>query len=167
VECKLGYVNFRRVSDYRRALRPAFRVTEISDDWYRSTMGVIVISLGTPQCAGENIGCTWESCRQVWEYLESPLSSRGKTSSLEMLQVCLECCRCAWNAAGAPGILQVRLEIIATTYRSTIVKTHVFRLYSHLCNYVSIYLCIYIATHLHTIYLDWLQAVLESNSSCA
>jgi hypothetical protein len=33
--------------------------------------------------------------------------------------------------------------------------------------YVSMYLCIYIATHLHTVYLDWLQAVLESNSRCA
>jgi len=29
------------------------------------------------------------------------------------------------------------------------------------------YLCIYIATCLHTVYLDWLQAVLESNSRCA
>jgi len=28
------------------------------------------------------------------------------------------------------------------------------------------YLCIYIATHLHKIYLDWLQAVLGSNSRC-
>jgi len=31
----------------------------------------------------------------------------------------------------------------------------------------SMYLCIYIATHLHTLYLDWLKAVLESNSRCA
>jgi len=30
----------------------------------------------------------------------------------------------------------------------------------------SMYQCIYIATHLHTIYLDWLQAVLESNLWC-
>ena len=30
----------------------------------------------------------------------------------------------------------------------------------------SMYLCIYIATHLHTLYLDWLQAVLDSNSRC-
>jgi len=30
--------------------------------------------------------------------------------------------------------------------------------------YVSMYLCIYIATHLHTVNLDWLQAVFESNS---
>ena len=64
-------------------------------------------------------------------------------------------------------MLQVGLEIIATIYRATIVKIHVLRLYSHLCIYVSMYLCIYIVTHLHTIYLDWLQVVLESNSRCA
>jgi hypothetical protein len=56
-------------------------------------------------------------------------------------------------------MLLVRQEIIATTYHSTIFKTDVFSLYSHLC--------IYIATHLHTVYLDWLQVVLESNSRCA
>jgi len=28
------------------------------------------------------------------------------------------------------------------------------------------YLCIYIDTHLHTAYLDWLNAVLQSNSRC-
>jgi hypothetical protein len=33
--------------------------------------------------------------------------------------------------------LLVHLEITATTNRSTIVKTHVFSLYSHLCIYVS------------------------------
>jgi len=64
-------------------------------------------------------------------------------------------------------MMQVRLDIIATTYRATIVKTHVFRLNSHLCIYVSMYLCMYRVTHLDTIYLDWLQAVLESNPSCA
>jgi len=31
----------------------------------------------------------------------------------------------------------------------------------------SMYLCIYTATHLLTVYLDWLQAVHESNSKCA
>jgi hypothetical protein len=62
----------------------------------------------------------------------------------------------------------VCLEIIATTYYSTIFKTHVFSLNSHLCIYVSMYLCIYVSMHLciyivtsiHTVYLDWLQAVL-------
>jgi len=33
--------------------------------------------------------------------------------------------------------------------------------------YVPMYQCINIATHLHTVYLDWLQAVLERNSRCA
>jgi len=88
-----------------------------------------------------------ERRQQVWKHVKSQWSSLGKTSSLGMLQVCL--------------------EIIATTYRSTIVKTHVFRLYTHLCIYVSMYLRIYIATHLQMIYLDKLQAVLESFSRSA
>jgi len=58
VESKLGSFNFRRVSDPRRAFRPAFGVTGISDDWYRSTMGVIVISLRSPRSAEENFGST-------------------------------------------------------------------------------------------------------------
>jgi len=36
------------------------------------------------------------------------------------------------------GKLLVRLELTATTNRATIFKTHVFRLYSHLCIYLSI-----------------------------
>jgi len=60
VECKLRCVNFRRVSDPRRAFRPAFSVTGISNDCYRSTTGVIVIGLGTPRNTRKNIGCTWE-----------------------------------------------------------------------------------------------------------
>jgi len=65
VECKLKYVNFKRVSDLRRAFRLAFRVTEISDDWYRSSMGVMVLNLGTSQSAGEIIGCTCERQGQL------------------------------------------------------------------------------------------------------
>jgi hypothetical protein len=70
VECKLKWVNFRRVSDPRRAFWPAFRVTGISDHWYRSTIGVIVRGLGTSQSAGENFGCTWE-------HLGAPVTSLG------------------------------------------------------------------------------------------
>jgi hypothetical protein len=131
---------------------------------------VIVMGLGTPRSAGENFECTWkhlrapaaslgapttnqrapgsahdmpgstwERRRQVWEHLESQWSSLGKsTSSLGMLLICL--------------------QIIATTYRSKIFKTHVFSLYSHLC--------ICIATDLHTVYLDWLQTALKRNSRC-
>ena len=99
----------------------------------------------------------WECYRCAWDAAGAP----------GMLQVRLEYSRCAWDAAGAPGMQQVHLEIIATTYHATIVKIHIFRLYSHLFFYVSIYLCLYIVTHLHTIYLDWLQMVVESNLRCA
>ena len=56
MECKLRCINIRTVSDRRRAMWPAVVVTGISDDWYRSPMGVIVISWGTPRSAGENFG---------------------------------------------------------------------------------------------------------------
>ena len=82
----------------------------------------------------------WEHQRQVREHQESLLSSLGtSTSSL--------------------GMLLVSQEIISTTYGSTIYETHVFSLYSHLW--------IYIAAHLDMVCLDWLQAVHETNLSCA
>jgi hypothetical protein len=74
-----------------------------------------------------------------WENLESQQSGLGKTTS-------------------ALGMLLVSQEIIATTYRSTIAKSHLSGLYSHLC--------IYIATHLHMVYLDWQQAVIDSEFRC-
>jgi len=47
-------------------------------------------------------------------------------------------CLCLSPAAASLGMLLVRLEFIATTYRSTIFKTYAFSLYSHLCISVSI-----------------------------
>ena len=47
-KCELRSVNVRRESDPRRAFRPAFGVTRISDDCYGSTIWVVVISLGEP-----------------------------------------------------------------------------------------------------------------------
>jgi len=70
VECKLGWVNFRSVLDHRRPFRPALGVIDISHDWYRTTMGVIVIGVGIPRSAGENVGCTWE-------HLRAPATSLG------------------------------------------------------------------------------------------
>jgi hypothetical protein len=54
MECKLRCVSFRRVSNPRRAFLPAFRVTGISENRYRCTMGVIVIGLGTALNGGKN-----------------------------------------------------------------------------------------------------------------
>jgi hypothetical protein len=79
--------------------------------------------IGQMQWPAGTPGNTWQRRRQPWEHLESQKSSVGKTSSL--------------------GMLLVRLDIIATTYRSTIFKTHIFSLYCHLCIYVSISLPIY------------------------
>ena len=55
MECKLRSVNFRRVSDPRRAFWLAFRVTGISDDWYGSTIGAVVKSLGAPGTVAQPI----------------------------------------------------------------------------------------------------------------
>jgi len=132
---------------------------------------VSVIHLGTRLSTGENF-------RWILEHLRPPATGR------EVLATCLgsptTILAVAATSLGAPQIsvakfrknlvfwtLLVRLEIIATTYRSMIVKTHVFRLYSHLGINVSMYLCIYTATYLHMVYLERLQVVIGSNSRCA
>jgi len=139
MEYKLRCVNFRRVSDLGRAYLLAFRVTGIWDEWNRSTMGVIVIGEGASRS-------TWEQWRQACKHQGAAVTSLGA------LRIRVEQSRKKnsffGNAAGAA-------EIIATTYRLTIFKTHLFSLFS--------YLCIYIAIHLHMVYLDWLQVVVESN----
>ena len=56
MECKLRSINFRRKSDPRRAFLPAFRVTGISDDWFMSTMGAVVIRLGAPGTVAQPMG---------------------------------------------------------------------------------------------------------------
>jgi hypothetical protein len=53
----------------------------------------------------------------------------------------------------------VGLEIIAIIHHSTIFGTDVYTSYSPQS--------LYIATHLHTVYLDCLQVVRESNLRCA
>ena len=56
MEFQLRCVKFRRESDPRTVFRLAYRVTGISDDCYRSTMGVIVISLRTTGSADDKSG---------------------------------------------------------------------------------------------------------------
>jgi len=64
-------------------------------------MGVIVMSLGTPRSAGENIGSTCERRRHVWESLGTPAASLGYP------RITVEQCGKNnipfRNAAGAPG----------------------------------------------------------------
>jgi hypothetical protein len=54
----------------RRAFWLASRATGISDDWYRNTKGVIVISFGIPWSA--RVNCWW-----TWEHLGVPMTSLG------------------------------------------------------------------------------------------
>ena len=106
MECKLRCVNFKRVSDRRRAFRPAFGVTEISDDRYRSTMGVIVTSLGTPRSTGEEFGYTWEDLGAPATSLGAPTTSLGApATTLRAPRISVEQSgkNIIGNAAGAPG----------------------------------------------------------------
>jgi hypothetical protein len=115
VECKLRCVNFRRVSDPRRAFLPAFRVTGSTSDKSGS--------------ADDKPGSTWEHLGVPGTNLGAPAISLGAP------RITVEQ---SGKTSSSLGTLLVRLEIIATTYRSTIFKTHVLSLYSHLCIYVSI-----------------------------
>jgi len=93
----LRCINFRRVSDPRRAFRLALRVTRISNDYYRSTMGVIVIGLGTPQSAGVNFGCTCEHLEAQAISLGVPTISLGAPGSTSVK------CGCASDKTGCTG----------------------------------------------------------------
>jgi len=50
----------------------AIRAPGISDHWYRSLIGVIVIRVETHQSTRENLGCTWE-CRRTNEGITNTL----------------------------------------------------------------------------------------------
>jgi len=120
VECKLRCINFRRVSNARRALLLALRVTGISDYRYRSTKREKMIDLGIPQSAGEHFG-------SFYQHLQGPTASpRVQTTNPGVLTTSLQgprspgdmsanpsnhssevwetehlplgCCRCAWNS---------------------------------------------------------------------
>ena len=108
VKCELRSINFRIVSDPMKAFWPAFRETEISDDWYRSTLGVIVMRLGTPRCARENFECTWQnlcvpatSLGALMTSLETPVRSLGATRTT--VQQGGKNIIFFGNTAGAPG----------------------------------------------------------------
>ena len=63
MECKFRCINFRRVSEPRRALLPAFRVTGGADD--------------KPGSTWERQRQSWECRRQVWEHLRAPTTQLG------------------------------------------------------------------------------------------
>jgi hypothetical protein len=138
-------------------------------------MGVIMMSLRSPQSAGENIECTWVRLGAATRSLGAPTTSLGAaTSSLGAATACLGA---LMKKLGAPmtsmGAHRINVEqsgeciFFGNAARargnhsysdhSTICKTLFFSLYSHVYSWI--------ATYLHM--ADWLRAVLESNSSCA
>jgi hypothetical protein len=109
VECKLTYVNFRRVLDHRREFQLSFEVTGISDDWYRSIMGVCAMRCRTPQRPRENIRCTWEHLGMQATSVWAPTTiQRGPVKCLRAPWITAEHsgwtpsplshCKCAWNS---------------------------------------------------------------------
>jgi hypothetical protein len=124
----------------------------ISDDWYRSTVGVVVIRFGAAQSSRENVWCTCEHLEALvtsldvpMPSLEAPTTSLGvritnqstPTTSMEALvtslgglQITVE--RSGNNKVFFGNTASARLEIVATTYCSTIINTLEFSLYSHL-----------------------------------
>jgi len=128
VECKLRSINFRRVSDSRRAFLPAFRVTGSAGDKPRSADD-------KPRSADDKPGSTWERWRQArerrrqaWEHLGAPATNLGApATNLGAPVTTLGAPRITveqsgkniffGNASGAPG-----------NHSSTIFKTHVFSL---------------------------------------
>jgi hypothetical protein len=101
MECKLRCINCKRASEPSRAFRLAFGVTGISDDWYISTIGVIVIDLRTPQSARENVLSTWNQLGAPATSLGVPTTSLGgPTTSLRALMTALGA---PTTSLGAPG----------------------------------------------------------------
>jgi hypothetical protein len=90
-----------------RAFWPAIEVTEISDDWYRSTIGGILISLQAPQSAGENFVCTWQHLEVSATNLGAPTTKfTVPATTLGALPITIEQSVNSIffrNAAGAPG----------------------------------------------------------------
>jgi hypothetical protein len=80
-----------------------------------------------------------EPQQQVWEHLQSQYSTLGITSF-------------------SVGTLLLCQDIIATTYHSMLFQIDVISLYSHLCTYI--------ASHLHTVYLNCLPAAIVCNLQC-
>ena len=74
--------------------------------------------------------------RSGWSSAEAVYTTPGDVQRLAMFNSWQ--CLCLSPAAASLGVLLVRLEIIASTYCSTIFKTYAFSWYSHLCIYVSI-----------------------------
>jgi len=121
-----------------------------------------MIGLGTLWSTGEDFGCTWEHLGVPERSLEVPTTCQGALGSTSnMSGSTSNCSRAVWenhilfgNVAGAPGNHSYYLSF------NQLQISCIQIIFSYM------YLCIYIATHLHTEYLVWPQVVHEGNSRC-
>jgi hypothetical protein len=134
-------------------------MTENSDARFRNSIGVFMISLGVIWRVGENIKCNWKHQGVLVTSLGALMTSSGVPAT------CLGVPRITLDQSGKYNIF------FGNTAGGP--ENHSYYLlfkdcYNSCIQFIfsSIYLCIYIATHLDRIYLDWLQKVLESNSRC-
>jgi len=98
-------------------------------------LGVLTTRLGAPWSPGNKPGSAEyktgsddDKLGSAWEHLGAPATSLGAC------QITVEL---SGKTSSSLGTVLVRLEIIATTYRSIMFETHAFSLYSHICIYVS------------------------------
>jgi len=107
----------------------------------------------------------WERQQQCWEHQGAPATNLGAPAtdlgapgtSLEAFQTIVEHSGkniFSGNAAGAPRNQSYYLLF------NDFLNSCILFVFS------SMYLCIYIATHLNSVYLDRMQPVIDSNSRC-
>jgi hypothetical protein len=100
-----------------------------------------------PGTAINKPGSSWDRRQHTWELLQ-PVCKHLKSHWSRL-----------WTTTSCGGTLIAQLAIIANTYRSMIIKTHLLILNS--------LLWMYIPTGVHLVYWDWLQALLNNNLRCA
>lgn len=115
MECELGEVNFKGVSDQRRGLWTAFRDHGISDERSRSCTAVKLISLATPLNTEENISCIYKS-------MGAPATSLGVLiTRMVAAQSTGDQCSCIHHK---PGSASDKLQSISTQCRAVQKKQH-------------------------------------------
>jgi hypothetical protein len=166
MECKCRWVNLRKISDLRRAFWPALEVTGISDDLYRRTIEMSVISVRPPLSTMNNI----QSIREHLGALAPSLGGPGRTCD-KLGSTCDKSESIANHSRAVWEIRHPLWECCWCTRQSLlllIIQSFTKLLYSVcLLIYASMNLWIYIANNLNKVYRDWLQAVPETNSRCA
>ena len=141
-----------------RVLRTALTaLTEPRALWRRYTRYWLPRQWVALHCISKMYVCHWKP-PGVSERMWSVNLDASITGVSDPRRAFLPACRVTGSADDKPG---------STWERQRHVWEHLESQSSIQFVFSSMYLCIHIATHLHTLCLDWLQVGLESNSRCA